>query len=106
MGTVNVVADHLAANGLPANVPDLQADGDVPRQLHALHKEVQADGLFVLLGEVILAKTHGQRGLPDSAVTENDDLELQVLWLRLVILVPKLRSELGHVQPPTKTLET
>ena len=55
--------DHLAANSLATNVPDLQRHVLVVGQLQSFHKEIQADGLIVAVPELVLAIAADQRGL-------------------------------------------
>jgi hypothetical protein len=74
LGPVNVVVDHLSADGLAADVPDLEGDVDVPREHEPLDEEVEPNGLLVHAGEVVLREPRGDRGLADGTITEDDHL--------------------------------
>lgn len=43
--TKNIIAEHLAANALTTNVPNLQRDVHVARQVEALQHEIEPDRL-------------------------------------------------------------
>mmetsp|Transcript_57266 Transcript_57266/g.118529 ORF Transcript_57266/g.118529 Transcript_57266/m.118529 type:complete len:219 (-) Transcript_57266:7-663(-) len=98
-GAIDVVAQHLATNGLAANVPYLQAYVNVAWQNHSLDKEIQAYRLLVLLGKVILAESRGHRSLSNCTVAEKNYLELQVFRFIFIIVFTQLRSQLGHDAP-------
>jgi hypothetical protein len=48
--------------------------GDGTRQNYTLHKEVDANSLFVGACKIILAKAHGNAGLAHGPVTNDDHL--------------------------------
>ena len=75
MGTVNVVIDHLPANTLSTNVPELEGDVNVAGQGYLLDEEVHADRLLVRGSEGITSKARRDRRLSNSAIANQDDLE-------------------------------
>eukprot|EP00325_Prymnesiales_sp_UTEX-LB-985_P030524 CAMPEP_0174721056 /NCGR_PEP_ID=MMETSP1094-20130205/35221_1 /TAXON_ID=156173 /ORGANISM="Chrysochromulina brevifilum, Strain UTEX LB 985" /LENGTH=196 /DNA_ID=CAMNT_0015921667 /DNA_START=392 /DNA_END=982 /DNA_ORIENTATION=+ len=76
--TKDIVPNHLAAYGLPTNVPHLQGDVDIARKHEPLHEEVDADRLLVLLCKLIACEAHGNRGFASGAVTQENHLVLQL----------------------------
>mmetsp|Transcript_100219 Transcript_100219/g.283771 ORF Transcript_100219/g.283771 Transcript_100219/m.283771 type:complete len:219 (-) Transcript_100219:7-663(-) len=101
VGPVDVVAHHLAANGLTTNVPNLHTNVHIPWKHHPLYEKVEAYRLLVMLCEVVLAEARRKGCLADSTITEQNDFVLQVFGLIFVILIPQLGPELGHrPQPP------
>ena len=94
LSAVDVVADHLASDRLPTNVPDLQRHLDITWQHQPLHEKVDADRLFVLLREVIIRKPHRDRRFADRTVTQDDHLvlELFAFVLRVLGWQPGLRG--------------
>jgi hypothetical protein len=55
LSTLKVGFNHLAADGLTTNIPDLQCHVLVIRKLKPFHEKVKADGLVVVVLELILA---------------------------------------------------
>jgi len=74
VGAPHVLRQHLAADGLPANVPHLQRHGRVAH-LERLFKEVDAHRLAVHALEAVLAEARADGGLARGAVAHEDELE-------------------------------
>jgi hypothetical protein len=56
VGVLEVVVDHLAAERLATNVPDLERHMYVARELHAAQVKVGADGLLVAFAKILSAE--------------------------------------------------
>ena len=78
-GSVDVFAEHLTANLLATDIPDLERHVDIAGEDHLLVEEVYADGLLVGLGEALLAEAVDQGGLSHGTIADYNHLELVLL---------------------------
>jgi hypothetical protein len=56
MCACNVVGDHFAADGLAADVPNLQRRLELGRNEQAPNEEIHTNGLLVLLRELVFSE--------------------------------------------------
>lgn len=59
----NVFVQHVAVQGEPADIPQMQIDIFVAANADILEKEVDARGRYVLPGEIVVAKLLHDAGL-------------------------------------------
>ncbi len=80
---VDVVPEHLRANRLPSDVPNLQRNLNITFKLKSLQEKVQSYCLLVLSLESIVCEAMANGSLADGAIAKENDLNEQKMSMNI-----------------------